>query len=50
MPSALVQEALERLDDGWSLGEVEWFIDDLRLDDGPRRCGCWPGSIVGRTT
>jgi hypothetical protein len=33
MPSVLVQEVLRRIEDGWSLEDVEWFIDDLRLDD-----------------
>ena len=33
MPSVLVEEVLGRLQDGWSLDEVEWFIEDLHLDD-----------------
>jgi hypothetical protein len=40
MPSVLVQEVLSRLDDGWSLDQVEWFIDDLRLDD-ERAAALW---------
>jgi hypothetical protein len=40
MSSALVQEVLGRLDDGWSLDQVEWFIDDLRLDD-ERAAALW---------
>jgi hypothetical protein len=33
MPSVLVEDVLGRLDDGWSLEEVEGFIDALGLDD-----------------
>ena len=40
MPSVLVQEVLSLLDDGWSLDQVEWFIDDLRLDD-ERAAALW---------
>ena len=40
MPSALVQEVLGRLDDGWSLDEVEVFIDHLRLDE-DRAAALW---------
>jgi hypothetical protein len=40
MSSILVQEVLGRLDDGWSLDQVEWFIEDLRLDD-ERAAALW---------
>jgi hypothetical protein len=33
MPSALVEEVLGRIEDGWSLDDVECFIDRLRLDE-----------------
>jgi hypothetical protein len=40
MPSVLAEAVLGRLDDGWSLDQVEWFIDDLQLDE-ERAAALW---------
>jgi hypothetical protein len=40
MTSVLAREVLGRLEDGWSFGDVECFIEDLRLDD-ERAAALW---------